>query len=93
MTRRWQVTETSPEDEAVVLRKAAEELRRRMKADGPVAFNVEYVMFAVARLLEELSRSVAAGHPLQRHVSDAALEIAHHIAHRDQAGHPLREST
>lgn len=86
------MTETGPADEAVTLRKAADELRRRMRSAGAVAMNTEYVLYAVARLLEELSRSLAAGHHLDRHATDAALEIAHHLLHRDQAGHHLHQS-
>ncbi|TNC23556.1 hypothetical protein [Amycolatopsis alkalitolerans] len=86
------MTETGPQDEAKTLHKAAEELRRRIGADGPVEVNVEYVLFAVARLLEELGRSLRTGRPLERHATDAALEIAHHVLHRDQTGHPLPRS-
>ncbi|GAB2997664.1 hypothetical protein LWP59_19455 [Amycolatopsis acidiphila] len=84
------MTETGPQDEAATLCTAAEELRRRMRADGPVAVNIEYVLFAVARLLDELGKALATGHHLEHHAADAALEIAHHVLHRDQAGHTLR---
>lgn len=86
------MTETSPADEATTLIKAAEELRRRMRADSPVTVNIEYVMFAVARLLEELARSLETGRPMERHATDAALEIAHHVLHRAQTGHTLHET-
>lgn len=85
------MTDTSPADEAATLHQAADELRRRMRAEGAVVLNTEYVLFAVSRLLDELARSLATGRPLERHATDAALEIAHHVLHRDQAGHHIHQ--
>lgn len=70
-----------------MLQRAAETLRRllplRTLADVPH----EFIFMSVAHLLEELSRSLAAGDRPSRHTVDAALEIARHIEHR----HPRQD--
>lgn len=64
------------------LQAAADTLRGHVTSDAPAPdFPMQYTLMSVARLLEELSRGLAAGHPPPEHATDAALEIARHLRH------------
>ena len=72
---------TPAERPVAALETAAAQLRERLAepaARDPLPES--YVLLGVARLLDELARSVQAGQPPHEHVMDAAAELSAHIA-------------
>lgn len=58
---------------------AAERLRRLTRSPEENALPYPDLLFGLARLLEELSRSLAAGRQPDEHAVDAATEVAHMV--------------
>jgi hypothetical protein len=56
---------------------AAERLRRLTRSPEQNALPYPDLLFGLARLLEELSRSLSAGQQPYEHAVDAATEVAH----------------
>lgn len=72
---------------------AAERLRRLTRGPAENALPGPDLLFGLARLLEELSRSLAAGRQPAEHAVDAASELAHLVLRTSSAHRRPRPGT
>lgn len=66
------------------LQVAGQRLREHIATDSPppADFPVQFLLMGMSRLLEEVGRSLSAGHPIDEPVLRVAIDVARHIKHQ-----------